>query len=103
MGNIHNDINFIDVMKQNGVGSVGTLYRECIGRVVFFAVKDLIRSNKIGGGCYTQYHNVNEYVCASITGRGAGFWSVSYRQIKTSRINTKSIILPLVSRTSSSN
>ena len=30
MGNIRND-----VIKQNGVSSVGTLYRECMGRVVF--------------------------------------------------------------------
>ena len=26
---------FIDVTKQNGVGSVGTLYRERMGRVAF--------------------------------------------------------------------
>ena len=26
---------FIDVMKQNGVGSGGTLHRECMGSVVF--------------------------------------------------------------------
>ena len=26
---------FIDVMKQNGVGSGGALHRECMGRVVF--------------------------------------------------------------------
>ena len=34
MGNIHND-----VIKQNGVASVGTLYRKCMGRVVVHRVK----------------------------------------------------------------
>ena len=34
---------FIDIMKQNGVGSGGTLHRECMGKVVFQHEKHLIR------------------------------------------------------------
>ena len=30
---------FTDVIKQNGVASVGTLYRKCMGRVIVRRVK----------------------------------------------------------------
>ena len=63
---------FIYVTKQNGVGSGGTLPENVWGEQC--SAKDFINSNKIACGCYTRYHNVNKYICASITGRGAGFW-----------------------------
>ena len=76
---------FIDFTKQNGVNSGGTLPENVWGEQCF-AKKDFINSNKIACGCYTQYHNVNKYICASITGRGAGFWSESNSQFRTNAI-----------------
>ena len=49
---------FIGIMKQNGVGSVGTLFRECMGRVVF-RHEGL---NKITGGCYKKYHRIDLHI-----------------------------------------
>ena len=62
---------FIDVTKQNGVGGGGTLPENVWGEQCF-AKKDFINSNKIARGCYTRYHNVNKYICTSITDRGVG-------------------------------
>ena len=67
---------FIDVTKQNGVGSGGTLPEDVWGEQCF-AKTDFINWNKIACGCYTRDHDVNKYICASITGRGAGFWPES--------------------------
>ena len=63
MGDIRND-----VTKQNGVGSRGTLPENVWGEQCF--AKDFINSNKIARGCYTRYHNVNKYICASIRAVG---------------------------------
>ena len=60
---------FIDVTKQNGVGSGGTL-PENVWREQCFAEKDFLNSNKIACGCYTRYRNGNKYICASIRAVG---------------------------------
>ena len=64
---------------------VGDFARECMGRAVF-RQEGLYNSNKIAHGCYTRYHDVNKYICASITGRGAGFWPESNSQFGTNAI-----------------
>ena len=77
---------FIDVTtKQNGVGSGGLCQRMYGETEQCFAKKDFINSNKIARGCYTRYHYVNKYICASITGRGAGFWPESNSQFGTNQ------------------
>jgi len=76
-------------MKQNGVGSVGTLCRECMERVAFHH-EGPNEVNKIHVGCNKQYYIANEH---QIMGREAGFWPVINRQIDAS------ITRLLVSRT----
>ena len=63
---------FVDIMKQSGVGSVGTLYRECLERVAF--CHEGFNSDE----CYNQYHNFSKYICVASY---AGFWPVSANRI----------------------
>ena len=91
-------ITFIDVTKQYGVHSVGTLYRECMVKVVFHHER-FYEIKKIVGGCYNQYCNVNEYICASLRAHGAGFFPVSIAQMESQYYHTKLIVLPSVPRT----
>ena len=68
---------FIGVTKQNGVGSGGTLPENVWGEQCF--AKDFITRIKLLVGVI---HDI-KYICASITGRGAGFWPESNSQFGT--------------------
>ena len=76
---------FIDVTKQNGVGSGGTLPENVWGEQCF-AKKDFITRIKLLVGAIHDIIMLTNHICASITGRGAGFWPESNSQFGTNAI-----------------
>ena len=86
---------FIDVTKQNGVGSGGDFARECMGRAVF---RQKGHSNKLLVGAI---HNI---IMLTITFahqlRAVGLVSGQKAIANLGQMQYQVIILPLVSRTS---
>ena len=71
-----------DVMKQNGVGSVKTLYRECMGRVAFCCEGHSEIKIKLPVDVINNKIIIMNTFEHQVMGRGGGLWPVSKRQIE---------------------
>ena len=54
-------------------------------------MNDFMKSKEIVDGCYNQYYNVKEYICASLRAHGAGFFPVSIAQMESHKVNCLTI------------